>query len=115
MGNFKIISETPLTMVDTAEKLKKIEKRDGELTFRANKAKEYFACFNKLKPKQCIELKEKIEGLNIPRLKDKHIAKLIDIFPVDSDSVKIVLSNEPITVKEEDIKKIASVFAEYKK
>lgn len=114
MGNLKIINEKPLSMVEVAEKLKGIEKRDEELTFRANKTKEYLNSFKKITLKKYESLKKGIENLDIPRLKDKHIAKIIDIYPIDLDSLKVVLSNEPITIKEEDMKKIVAVFNESK-
>ena len=39
MSEITILSEKPLTLSELKEKLAKIEKRDKELTFRANKDK----------------------------------------------------------------------------
>lgn len=105
MSDLKVISETPLTMAEVKEKLAKIEKRDKELSFRANKTKEYLNNFS-LKEKGIPALKKKIEELNIPRLKDRHIVKLIDINPKDADSIKMILSGESLTLKEEDYQKL---------
>lgn len=105
MTDIKIINEVPLTMAELKEKLAKIEKRDKELTFRANKTKEYLNNFT-IKEKGIAALKKKIEGLNISRLKDRHIAKLIDITPKDTDSIKATLSGEALTLKEEDYQKL---------
>lgn len=109
MSDLKILNEKPLTLTDLKERLEIIEKRDKELSFRANKTKEYLNNFSHKKLKEVESLKKKIEDLNVPRLKDRHIAKIIDIAPKDTDSLKLLLSGEAITVKEEDIKKIVSL------
>lgn len=105
MAEFTIIEEKPLTMDEVAEKIKKVEKRDKELGFRANKTKEYLANFTE-KNKKVNELRKKLQGLDISRLKDRHIVKIIDIMPDDIDSLKVMLSGEAITLREEDLKKI---------
>lgn len=105
MSEITIISEKPLTMSELKERLAKIEKRDKELTFRANKTKEYLNNFT-IKEKGISALKKKIEELNISRIKERHIAKLIDIMPKDLDSLKMILSGESLTLKEEDHQKL---------
>lgn len=106
MAEIKIISENPLTLVEVKEKISKINERDKELGFRLNKSKEYVDTFTKLKPKEVEELKKKLTELNIPRLRDRHIVKIIDIYPTDMDSLKTVFAGEPVTIKQEELKKI---------
>ena len=96
-------------MVELKERLDIIEKRDKDLSFRANKTKDYVNSFLTKKIKELESLRKKIEELNVPRLKDRHIAKIIDIAPKDMDSLKLLLSGEAITVKDEDLKKILSL------
>lgn len=105
MGEITVISETPLTLAELKEKLAKIEKRDKELNFRANKTKEYLGNFP-VKEKGLAELKKKLASLEIARLRDRHIIKIIDVMPKDAESLKIVLSGEALTLKEEDYQKI---------
>jgi DNA-directed RNA polymerase subunit F len=104
MTEFNVISEKPITMAEVAEKLKKIEKRDKELSFRGNKTKEYLSNF--VGKEKIADIKKKLEALEVSRLKERHIVKIIDIRPTDTDSLKVILSGEAITVKEEDLKKI---------
>ncbi|MDD4878363.1 MAG: hypothetical protein PHO02_05005 [Candidatus Nanoarchaeia archaeon] len=111
MTDIKVINEIPLTMAELKEKLAKIEKRDKELAFRANKTKEYLNNFT-IKEKGIAALKKKIAELNISRLKDRHIAKLIDIAPKDIDSIKCTLSGEALTLKEEDYQKLLEALQE---
>lgn len=110
MGRIKIIKEIPLTLTETKELLLKIEKRDKELATRAQKTKEYLNKFAKLTQKQVKDLKEKLIKLNITRLKEKTIAKLIDIQPKDIDSLRIILVAENLTLKQEDLQKIIECF-----
>jgi DNA-directed RNA polymerase subunit F len=106
MPQIEVLSEKPVNLSELKDKLEEIKKRDKELTFRANKVKEYLDVFAKLKSKEFSELKTKIEALQIPRLKDKHIIKILDIMPKDLDSLKTVLSAENLAIKPEELKRI---------
>ena len=53
------------------------------------------------------ELKKKLEGLKISRLKEIHIQKIIDILPTREEDVKVVLQGYNITLTKENYKKIA--------
>jgi len=108
MGELKILEETPITLTEVKERLTLIEK-EKTLSFRGEKTKEYLASFTKLSPKESQELAKKVQELDIPRLKDRHITKIIDVLPIDIDSIKILLSGETITIKDEDLKRILNV------
>jgi len=109
MPNIELIKEEPKTMVEIKEILDKIKKRDKDLTPRGVKTNDYIAKFTKLTPKQIQELKDKISKLGLSRLKEKHINKLIDIQPNDSDSIKSILNAENLTLKQEDLIKILEI------
>ncbi len=111
----EIIEESPLTMAELKEELKKIKKRDEELNFRAEKTEEYLQQFTILKQKDAKELFKKIDELEVPRLKPEQIVKLIDIMPTTPDEVKMVLQGYPITVTKENMKRVADVIKEYNK
>ena len=104
MADIKIISETPIDMHALREELEKVKKRDKELNFRAAKTEEYLHSFPVLK--NSAELYKKIDALKIPRLKDIHIAKIIDILPKTLDDLKAVLQGYPITVNNDNLKKV---------
>ncbi len=106
MGNLEFIEEQPLTMIEVNEELDKIEKRDKELTPRAKRTKEYLNKFAEGSKKDVEEMKKKIKDLNIPRLKDKHIMKIIDIRPKDIDGVKSIFGGEELSLKQEELQKV---------
>jgi len=106
MGRIEIIEEKALTLTEAKELISKIEKRDKEISQRTQKTKEYLNKFAKLDKKEIKELTEKLTKLNILRLKEKTIAKLIDIQPRDIDSLRTILTAENLTLKQEDLQKI---------
>jgi DNA-directed RNA polymerase subunit F len=51
--------------------------------------------------------------IGISRLNEKHIALIVNILPVDLDSLRTVLSGENITLKDDDLKKIVETVIKY--
>ena len=105
-----IIEKKPISIYDvkkTLDKNKKALEKDEEVNFRVEKTIEYTHKIAKVPYKTVDELKKKIEELSIPRLKEKHIAKIIEIMPTTDEEVLSVLKAYPITVSKEDMKKIA--------
>ncbi len=105
----EVLGEKPLTMVEMKEELQKIKKRDGELNFRANKTEDYLNHFIKLSAKKSEELFEEITKLDIPRLKEAHIVKIVDLIPSDIDQIKAVLQGYVLSVSDDNLKKILNV------
>ncbi len=102
-----VLKEEPMSIPEVKEDLANIKKRDKELTFRGTKAEDYLAQYSDIDGKKAKELYSKIDGLKIPRLKDLHVKKLIDLLPATANDVKIVLQGYAVTVKADGLKKIA--------
>jgi DNA-directed RNA polymerase subunit F len=113
--NPTVVSEQPLSMYDVKKLLKDAKKKDEHLSIRSQKCDDYVGQFAKLSDKAAKELKEKLVELAIPRLKDEHICKLLDINPLNVEDIKMILSSYTVTVKNDDLKRIDDVFAEYRK
>lgn len=105
----KIIAERPIT---GAELKTMLEKRT-ELGFRAQKTLDHLQQAVKITKPQ--ELYKKLEGLEVPRLRDVHFCKLIDVMPVTPDDVRLVLSPFNVTIVKENLQKIADTIKEYVK
>ena len=103
MANLEVLNETSLSLQELKEKLNEIKKRDGDLNPRGIKTYDYI---NKFSKKDTKKLKENLDKVGILRLKDKHINKIVDILPKDTDELKAVLSGENLTLKQEDLDKI---------
>ena len=111
MSDMQIISETPINVYILKKELEKIKKRDNELNFRASRAEEYLnqlACV-----KNGDELFKKIMDLNIPRLREQHIHKIIDIIPSNVNELKVVLQGYTVSLSNESLKKIVDTINEF--
>ena len=111
MADVQIISETSMSIYQLKKDLERIKKRDNELNFRANKTEEYISQVATLK--NADELFEKIMKLNIPRLKEQHVHKIIDITPTAMNELKAILQAYPITINNESMKKIVDTINEF--
>lgn len=103
----QIISEKPVSMSELKNELEKIKKRDKELNFRAARTEEYLQHLVTLKNPE--GLFKSMEDLNVPRLKEQHIIKIMDILPKTIDELKAILQAYTITVSNENLKKIIDV------
>ena len=113
MTNPQVVEEVPLNIVEVKEMLKKIKDRDTELNFRAQKTAEYLDAINTIKPKSAKELKEKLTELEIPRVKEAQIQKIIEIMPLTAEGVKTILIGFNISVTADNVKKVVSLVNEY--
>ncbi len=108
-----IVSEKPVTAVEVRHELAKMKEKLGGLSSRAIRTENYLNETASLEPKKAKELFEKISKLNIPRLKEQHICKIVDIMPATENELKAVLQGYVVTVSADSIKKIAAVVKEY--
>jgi DNA-directed RNA polymerase subunit F len=110
----EIIKETPITMAEVQDELDKIKKKIEKINFRAEKTEEYLHQFSQLSLAKSKELKEKLDKLKVPRLKEEHIVKIIDLLPGSAEEVKSILQGYTITVTNENLKKIAETIKEFR-
>ena len=115
MSGPEIVGKEPITLSELKAELANIQKRDGEASFRAGKTIDYINQFKPLSKTASKELSKKINDLEIPRLKEEHIAKIIDLLPQTADEVKVILQGYALTVTKENMTKIVNVVKEYKK
>lgn len=113
MASFKVLSEKPVTMAEVKDELSKIKKKTEELNFRSNKTHAYLQEFSKLSSKKAKELYTEIEALEIPRLREEHIVKIVDTMPKHAEEVKSLLTGYTITITNDNAKKLADKVAEY--
>ena len=107
MPNPKLIEEKPVTLVDLKNDLEKIEKRDKELNFRATKTEDHLDSIETFKDIRPVF--EKINKLNIPRLREQHIYKIIDTMPKTVKDLKVVMQGYTVSLNNENLKKIVDV------
>ena len=111
MTDVQIISENPMNIYQLKKELDRIKKRDNELNFRANKTEEYLNQIATLK--NADELFDRIMKLNIPRLKEQHTHKIVDITPTTLNDLKAILQAYTVTINNESMKKIVDTINEF--
>src|SRR3989338_435483 len=109
----KIISQTPTNASVVHAELIRIKNRDTELGFRAQKALDYMEGIGPLEVKKAEQLLDKLLKLEVPRLRDLHFHKIIDLLPTNAKDVKTVLQGYNVTVSQENCKKIADTVSEF--
>jgi len=103
MANPKFIEEEPVSLVEVRNILHNVEKRDEELNYRSGKAKDFLDNFNiELTVEKQQELSKKLISLNLTRLKEIHIAKIIDFLPKNADELKVIMQAYPASFPKKD-------------
>ena len=82
------------------------------MNHRSKRVKEYLDQFVQIKPSEAEKIKEKLNKLEISKLKEKHITKIIDLNPRDMDNLKSILTGESLTLKPEELTKIFGAIKE---
>ena len=113
MASVKIIEEKAITMATLKEDLKDIKKRDTELGFRSAKVAEQLDSLKVFKTKEAEDIYKSIEKLNIPRFKDIHIYKIIDMMPGNMTELKNITQSYGLSVTNENLTKILEIIEEY--
>ena len=115
MIEVNIVNEKPISMHELRKTLKKIQKKEEELNYRANKTLEYLNHFDKLKDKDYDELYKNLENLKIGRIREPQIIKIIDTLPKTPEEVRSILQQFNISLNATDAKKIADTVLPYAK
>ncbi|MBT4824055.1 hypothetical protein HN695_08150 [Candidatus Woesearchaeota archaeon] len=113
MATPEVLDEKPISMGDLKEELEKNRKKFGELNFRAERTNEYLEHLVKIKPKESKELVKKLHDLKIPRLRETHIFKIADLLPHKLELVKLLFQGTPLTISDDNCKKIVKVVEEF--
>ena len=114
MSTIKVLEQRPVTITEVKDTLNKIQKRDEELTFRGGKTLDYVNEVPTISMTKVKELKKKIKELEIPRLKDEQIVKIIDTMPESPEHLKIILTGFNVTIVKDNLKKITDLLDDYR-
>lgn len=104
-----IISEKAVDIYEVKEELKSIEKKEGELSFRSQKTKEYLDDVSQMSDSDAKKAREAIAALDIPRFKEEYVAKIIDVKPTSVADLKQLVQTFGVTVKDDNLKQIVDI------
>ncbi|MEN7982505.1 MAG: hypothetical protein ABFQ65_03590 [Nanoarchaeota archaeon] len=94
----------PLSMSEVLEYLDKKEEKESDIIGFIKK-------FTKLDAKKAKELKAKLVKLDLMKLKDEHIIKIIDVMPENQENLNKIISG--INLDEDETKKILESIKEF--
>ena len=112
MSQPNILTEEAVSLSEVHASLQNIQKRDEELSFRAGKTLDHLNHINPAKPEETSALQEKIQAIEVPRLKEHHIAKIVDLKPRSVKELQILLSGYTLAVTKEYQEKIVAAINE---
>ena len=114
MSNYEVIHKEPLSNSEVLDHIKKKEK-EGDLTYREEKVRDFLKEQEYLDTKKFKELFEEIESLEIVRLDKFHIIKVIDIMPKTGTQLRAITAQSGIVLVDENAKKILGILNKYQK
>ncbi len=104
--------EKPVLMAEAKKLLDEIK---NNLNHEQKLTYDYLSKFTKLSYEEAQKLLEELKALNIPRMRDKILIKIVDILPLSLDELRALLVKENITVSREDMKRILELVSKYYK
>ena len=113
MSKPELLEKTPISLNELKQELESIQKRDKELGFRAGKTLEYANAFTTLSKTAHNDLKKKLEALEIPRFKEEHIAKVLDMLPKSVAELDVIIQGYTLTVSKENKTKVIETVKEF--
>ena len=98
-----ILDKKPISMAEAKEY---INKDSGAETLA------FIKKFVSLKPEDAKKLREKIQGLELLKVKEEHIVKIIDLLPETADDLNKIFID--MGLDEDETKKILETIKEFK-
>lgn len=93
-----------LSMAEASEYINDNEKNTEIIAFTKK--------FSKMSTKDAKEIREKIKNLNLMKVQEEHISKIIDILPEDAQELNKIFVD--VSLEEDETKKILDTVKEYK-
>lgn len=112
-SNYEIISKKQVSLTEVLETINN-KPQEQELTYREEKIKEYLKNRNKVSYEQFKEIKEKIENLEISRLEEQHIIKIVDIMPENGTQLRSLVQNTGVIIVDDIANNILEILNNYR-
>ena len=114
MANFKIIQKSPIAISNVLEQIKKVKKEGKrEIAYREDKILKYCKNLELVKSKDVEKFFDELKELEISRLDDEQIVKIIDVLPKNGSELRAIVSNSGTIIVDENVNKILDVVKKY--
>lgn len=108
----EIVSKKPVPLSEVSEILEKRKKENEELGYEQELAYEHAKKFSKIDAKKAKKLIEKLD--EIKKLSDETKIKIAEIMPINEDTIRQIIANEPYNFEDAEIKKIMEILNEFR-
>ena len=106
----EIIEKREVSIAKAREILVKIKKPNYE----QKHALEYSSKFAKTSAEDAIKILEELRESGIPRIKNRHLKKIVDLMPKKADEIKVILAKEDLTLSKGDVETILDILSKYR-
>ncbi len=105
-----VVERKPVSIAFVKGVLEKIEEKNHEqkITF------EYVSKFARISPEDAEKLAQELREANVPRMKERHIVKIVDILPKNLDELKAIFAKDELSLSKDDSQKILDILAKYR-
>ncbi|MFH1521470.1 MAG: hypothetical protein ABIF18_00775 [archaeon] len=98
-----IKEKTPITMAEVV-----VLAGDSD---KGKAIKDFIKGFNTMNIKKAKEMKEELRGIDLIKLKDEHIVKIVDFVPTDASELNKILVG--VSLDQDEVNKILDVAKKY--
>ncbi len=114
MSNYEILSTDVASNSQVREIIAQKAKK-YELTYREDKTLEYLNKFAKLSIEDFNTALGELSELNIPRVDNIQLMKILDIMPEDGTQLRAIVSHSGTILVDDNVSKILDVLKRYRK
>ncbi|MBU4116174.1 MAG: hypothetical protein KKG94_00335 [Nanoarchaeota archaeon] len=100
-----IKNETSLSMAEIREYVEKDQERNADIIAFIKK-------FTKMKSENAKKIREEIQKLDLMKIKDEHIVKIIDLFPENKEDLNKIFTD--ISLNEDETTKVLETIKQFK-
>ena len=105
------VKEEKMIIWAEAKKILESNEKEKELGYEQKNALEHLRKFSKLSEKKINEMLAELG--KIERLKDRQKINIVNMLPQDMDDLKVLFTNEIISMSDEDKKKILTIIKRF--
>ncbi len=97
----------PLSLAEVKKTLESVEDSEKKTQFET-----FLKKFSKASFKKASELKKELQDLNLIKLKEEHIVKIIDLMPEDTSDLNKIFTD--VSLDEDETKKVLELVKKHK-
>ena len=96
-------------------KVKEILEEIKEKNYEQKLAYEHVKKFSKIELKKAEALIKELSELEMRKLKDDQIVKIVDLLPKDIEDLKVILAKSQVPFKDDELEKVIEIVKKYGK